>query len=58
MLDITMKKEVSGFLLASETLLSPDRGPSDLIEEECRMIAECVMSMCRWGHPWSTMLPL
>lgn len=57
-LDITVRKKVSDFLLASEALLSPALRSSELTTEECDLIAEYVMTLLRSSNPWSKALPV
>ena len=58
MLDVSVRKEVLDFILASEALLSPVLRPADLTKAECDTIAEYVKNLSATKHPWSKSLPV
>jgi hypothetical protein len=51
---LPVRKEVQDFVLAAEKLLSPVLRSSELTPEECHIICEYLMTMCRETHPWSS----
>lgn len=50
---LPVRKEVQEFLLAAEKLLAPVLRETELTPEECHVISEYLMTMCRDNHPWS-----
>ena len=51
---LPVRKEVQDFVIAAEKLLSPILRSSELTTEECHIICEYLMTMCRGSHPWSS----
>lgn len=51
---LPVRKEVQDFLAAAEKLLSPVLRDKELTPEECHLIREYLMTMCRDNHPWSS----
>jgi hypothetical protein len=51
---LPVRKEVLEFLVAAEKLLSPILRDTELTPEECHIISEYLMTMCRAEHPWSS----
>ena len=50
---VTFSPTVQAFVNASEALLSPALGRSELTPEECHVIAQYVMDLSNVKTPWS-----
>lgn len=53
MQEVTLHPAVEAFIDASQALLSPSLGASDLTPEECQVVAQYVMDLSNVKTPWS-----